>query len=301
MPNVTTHYRVVVVAGRHRQPRSTTTWFEPNPAGHAVAVTGTTFAPPFQPFLGYDEGGTHKDATFPFWSATDGTNGQTSTDHAFAPTVGANDMTITAWYLPPGGIGSNGGPGYVVDAFSDAHGDFVDDTFVTVKDGDGTVDAALTTEANVVGILDTPNFERLDSVGSISDGEGFERWITSAGQGQTQPVVVGLEDTLAAGTSGVAIATFHHSDVTVPKVNQPQEGLVILGGIAVDGNGYAYPIGHPGSGGPVGPWGPFVARAARAALMGSLAQGIRGSAEVAHIAVNEIQAATKQLGSELEG
>ena len=37
MPHVTTHYRVIVTAGRHRQPRNQNTWIEPNPQSDADA------------------------------------------------------------------------------------------------------------------------------------------------------------------------------------------------------------------------------------------------------------------------
>lgn len=300
MPHVTTHYRVIVTAGRHRQPRNQNTWIEPNPQSDAEVVANSMITPYAPPQLAYEQNGKPQIATFLFWSATDGTNGQTTTSQTLTQSVGSAAMTLTAWYLPPGGIG-NGGPGYVVDAFSDAKGDFVDDTFVTVRDASNTENAALTTEANVDGVVDTPNLEKLDATSVVgSTGESFEHWITVAEPGQTQPVVAGQEDTLAAGTSGIAIASYHKANVPLPTGSGEREGWVILGAIAVDGSGWEFPIGHPGGGGPVGPWGPFVGRVMRAASVSSLGSQFDQAAEVNRIAVAEVNAAVKQLNARIE-
>jgi hypothetical protein len=287
MPHVTTHYRVLVVEGHHRQPRNSTSWIEPNPQSDAEVIAGTTITPYAPPQLAYTDGGKPQVANFLFWSASDSTDGQTTTNPMLNQTVASVPMTLTAWYVPPGGLGPGGGPGYILDAFSDAIGDFVDDTFVTV-----TSDASLTNQANVVGIIPTTNQETLAAAASIHTGENFEHWIGGSPSGTT--------DTLAAGTSGVAIATYHKQHIQLPNVgSHEQEGQVILGGIAVDGGGYAYPIGHPGSGGPVGPWGPFVQRVARAAFLSSLASSMGSLAEVEKLALNEIAAATKQLQAQV--
>jgi hypothetical protein len=287
MPHVTTHYRVLVVAGHHRQPRNATSWIEPNPQSDAEVVGGTTITPYAPPQLAYLVDGQAQVANFLFWSASDGIDGQTTTSAALNQTVASAPMTLTAWYVPPGGLGGNGGSGYLLDAFSDAVGDFVDDTFVTV-----TSDASLTSQANVVGIIPTTSQETLEATASIHTGENFEHWIGGNPSGTS--------DTLAVGTSGIAIATYHNQHIPLPKagVNE-REGQIIMGGIAVDGDGYAYPIGHPGGGGPVGPWGPFIERVSRAALLSSLAASTRGLAEIEKIALSEIADAAKQLQAQV--
>ncbi|MCU1656046.1 MAG: hypothetical protein JWO57_702 [Pseudonocardiales bacterium] len=288
MPHVTTHYRVYVTAGHHRQPRNTTSWIEPNPASDAEVVPGTVITPYAPPQLAYLSNGQAQVASFMFWSATDGTNGQTSTNQTLNQTVDTAPMTLTAWYMPQGGIGGNGGPGYIVDAFSDALGDFVDDTFVTVKDASNAVNAALTDEANVVGVVPTTNLEKLDAAGSVHTGETFEQWIGGSASG--------AEDTLGAGTSGVAIATYHRSHLTLPnKGVTEREGWIILYGVTNDAPGVVIPIGGGGGPVPVGPWGPYLQRAVRAAAVGSLATGMRGSAEVGRIAAADAMAAAKQI------
>jgi hypothetical protein len=285
MPHVTTHYRVLVVEGRHRQPRNTTSWIEPNPQSDAEVIAGTTLTPYAPPQLAYNDDGTPEVANFLFWSAGDGTNGQTTANQTLHQTIASSPMTLTAWYVPPGGLGPGGGPGYILDAFSDAIGDFVDDTFVTV-----TSDASLTTQANVVGIIPTTNQETLDATGSIHTGESFEHWIGGNPSGPT--------DTLAAGTSGVAIATYHRNNIvfTPPNVNA-QQGVIILYGIINDANGVALIGGHPV---PVNPgWGSYLGRVNRAAGMSSLAQGTRAAAEVEKLAIAEVLEATKQLQAQV--
>lgn len=299
MPHVTTHYRVIVTTGRHRQPRNHNTWIEPYPQSDAEVLSGSMITPYAPPQLAYMQDGQPQVATFLFWSATDGTNGQTTTSQTLTQPVGGAAMTLTAWYLPPGGIG-NGGPGYVVDAFSDALGDFIDDTFVTVRDASNTENAALTDTANVDGLVSTVNLDTLDAaIGVTSTHEAFEHWISVAEPDQTQPVIAGQEDTLAAKTSGIAIATYHKSSIGLPTPSSESEVWVILGGIAVGGGGYQFPLGHPGGGGPVGPWGPFLARVVRAAGVGSLGSQFERAGDVSRLAFDEVQAATKQLGSQL--
>jgi hypothetical protein len=284
MPHVTTHYRVYVAQGHHRQPRNGVTWIEPNPQSDAEVVAGTTITPYAPPQLAYADGV----ATFLFWSATDGTDGQTTTSQTLHQTVANTPMTLTAWYLPPGGIGDgHGGPAYIVDAFSDALGDFVDDTFVTVVG-----DAALTTEANVVGIVPTSSAHELIANGGVHTGESFEQWIGANPSGD--------HDTLAAGTIGVAIATYHKQQIQLPNVDLPRAGVIILYGVIQDGGGAILHLGGHGGPVPVGPWGPFMERAARAAAVGSLSHGLRGAAEVAKIAAADAMEAVKQLGAAIE-
>ncbi|MDT4909547.1 MAG: hypothetical protein QOI69_2788 [Pseudonocardiales bacterium] len=287
MPHVTTHYRVYVAEGHHRQPRNGVTWIEPNPQSDAEVVAGTTITPYAPPQLAYLSNGKAQVATFLFWSATDGTDGQTTTSQTLHQTVANTPMTLTAWYLPPGGIGNGGGTGYIVDAFSDALGDFVDDTFVTVVG-----DPALTTEANVVGIVSTSTAHELIANGSVHTGESFEQWIGGSPSGD--------HDTLAAGTSGVAIATYHRHQIQLPNGQVPREGVVILYGVIQDGGGAIIHLGGRGGPVPVGPWGPFMERAFRAATVGSLSHGMRGGAEVARIAAADAMDAVKQLGAAIE-
>ena len=288
MPHVTTHYRVYVAAGHHRQPRTGSTWIEPNPQSDAEVVAGTTITPYAPPQLAYLVDGQAQVATFLFWSATDGTDGQTTTNQTLNQTVGAQPMTLTAWYLPPGGIG-NGQPGYLIDAFSDALGDFIDDTFVTVAP-----DGGLTNDANVVGVVPTANAESLTATGSVHTGESFEHWIGGHPEGDTSTV-----DDLQQNESGVAIATYHHSHLKIPSSVSAMEAWLILFGIINDGPGIQIPRGGGGGPVPVGPWGPFLQRVVRAATVGSLGAQMHGGAEIARVAASEALAAAKEVQAQV--
>lgn len=287
MPHVTTHYRVIVSAGHHRQPRNSQKWLEPYPASNVEAIAGTPMNPFAPPQLAYADNGQNAVANFLFWSAGDGTDGQTTTDQVLNTTVGNAALTLVAWYLPTGGIG-NGQPGYIIDAFSDALNDFVDDDFVAVAP-----DAALTHDANVVGWVPTAHAESLTAVpGSISTGETFERWI---GGHPSQSV-----DGLSAEESGYALATFHKNDITIPKQgNNAEQGVIILWGIVNDAPGAVLGPNGPT---PVDPgWGSFVQRVNRAAALVALGERTRGAAEIAKIGVAEVAAATKAFDAHVAG
>jgi hypothetical protein len=286
MPHVTTHYRVIVAAGHHRQPRNSQKWLEPYLPSNVEAVAGTPMNPFAPPQLSYTADGATLVANFLFWSAGDGSNGQTTTDQQLNTTVGDAPLTLVAWYLPPGGVG-NGQPGYLIDAFSDALNDFVDDDFVEVSP-----DAALTHDANVVGWVPTGNAETLKAVpGSIHTGETFEHWIGGHPSDEV--------DALNQKESGYAIATYHNQHVPVPKPGiSAAAAWLILFGIINDAPGLQIPLGGGGPV-PVGPWGPYLQRVARAAGVASLGGGMRGSAEIAKLALAEVEGATKELGAAL--
>ncbi len=287
MPHVTTHYRVIVAAGHHRQPRNSQKWLEPYPPSNVEAVPGTPMNPFAPPQLSYTGDGATQLASFLFWSAGDGTDGQTTTDQQLNTTVGNAPLTLVAWYLPPGGIG-NGQPGYIIDAFSDALNDFVDDDFVTVSP-----DAALTHDANVVGWVPTASAESLTAApGSIHTGESFEQWI---GGNPSSDV-----DALHESESGYAVATYHNQHLPVPHLGvNATAAWLILWGIINDAPGFQIPRGGGGGGGPVGPWGPYLQRILRATSVGSLGTPMAGHAEVAKAAFAEVEAATKELGAQL--
>ena len=75
--------------------------------------------PLYIPQLPFTVGGNPALAQLLFWSVTDGTNGQTFPAGPLTQPVGANPLTITAWYFPIGG--TNGGATAIIDdAFSAA-------------------------------------------------------------------------------------------------------------------------------------------------------------------------------------
>ncbi len=280
MPHVTTHYRVIQAGDHHRQPRSANTWIEPNPPSETEAVAGSTITPYAPPHLAYvDSGGHDAEGSFVFWSATDGTDGQTSTNNTLNQAVGSTPMTLTAWYAPLGGGGD--GPRFeFVDAFSDAVGDFVDDTFVTV-----TSDPSLTANANVVGEVPTAAAESLLAAGAIHTGETFEQWIGGNPDGD--------QDAIAKDSTGIAIATYQNHHLRVPNVGRYEQGMKILWGIVNDAQGaYLGPHGpvpyDPG-------WGRMIERVSAAAGVVALSAGTKGAAEITKVAMAEVTDAVGDL------
>jgi hypothetical protein len=257
MTHVDINARLIQVAGHHRQPRSSASWTA-LPGGSSFDATPSSFV--------NATAGPVPDAQFVFWSASDGANGQTTSSTSVHQQVGPAALTLTAWYLPIGGDGTPGPTGFLIDAFSVAHGDFVDDDFVTV-----TSDPSLTSQANVAGFVPTTRAQTVEAFTSVaSTGEAFEQWIGAP--------AVDRDATFAAKTDGFAIATYKKSDVHLPKVDVPREGWIIFGGIDVDGPGWVIPIGGGGGGGggPVGPWGPFMERVSKAFAAGALGASLKG-------------------------
>lgn len=290
MTNIDISERLIVAAGHHRQPRSTATWVplndpnNPDQPTNSYAV-GSTFQHNFAAAVHNDS----VNATFAFWSITDGTNGSTSANtHASVP-VGTAPMHVVAWYVPVGGI-PGVGSGYFVDAFSDAAGDFVNYDFVTV-----TSDPSLTHDANVVGEVPTVHAETLQAYDSMPTGEGFEHWIGGSAANEV--------DSLAAGSSGFAIATYHREDVVIPNVDvnvNEREGWIILYGVVNDAPGAGIHIGGSGGPVPIDPgWGSYLTRVGKAAVVGSLGARMHGAAEIARIALAEVNAAAKDLNAHL--
>jgi hypothetical protein len=250
MAHVSVHYKIYLTVGHHRQPRNASAELEPNPSSEVDVTNPGNITPLYISQLPYTFNGSSGLAQLMFWSVTDGTSGQVLPAGPLTQPVGANPLTITAWYLPIGGPGGTGGPGIIDDAFSAAKGDFIDDTFVTV-----TSDPSLTNQANVVGIVPTTVAETLQASPSvISTTEPFSKWF-SAGAGSAS----GNTLNVPAGSNGVAIAIYQKSNVVLNPIGTPAGGLIygtILGGVAVDGGGIIIINGVPH---PVGPWGPFIA------------------------------------------
>jgi hypothetical protein len=278
MTHVDIAARLIQPAGHHRQPRTSASW--------TALPGGSSFESPAASFVNATAS-VVPDAQFVFWSASDGASGQTTSSTTIHQQVGSATLAVTAWYLPVGGDGLPGPSGYLLDAFSVAHGDFIDDTFVDV-----TSDASLTSDANVIGWVPTAHTQTLDAHASVSStSESFERWIGIPAVDRTA--------TAAEGASGFAIASYRKAELVIPQVQVPKEGWIIFGGIASDGPGWVIPIGGGGGGGPVGPWGPFMERFSRAYAAGALAAGISGAAgkDIQLTAASEIAAAAKAVGA----
>jgi hypothetical protein len=250
MPAVTTHKRIYLGASHHRQPRNPTPWVEP----YAAEVDSNAFGSVSrlaQPTLPYTPaGGVKVDATFAFWSASDKAGGSTQQNHALSASVGADDLTLVAWYfLPSSGPGR--GTGMLIDAYSVAASDFVDEDFVTV-----TSDPSLTSQANIAGFVPTATAQTVAAFPALSGGESFEHWLVTSDAASASGAVLSTP----AKSGGLAFATYRHAppvSIPVADVTEPLLAGTILYGIIEGGDGVIFIGGRPVH---IGPHGPLIGK-----------------------------------------
>jgi hypothetical protein len=291
MPIITVSERLIQPAGHHRIPRTTATWVpiqDPDnpdqPPNHYQV--GYHFQHQFAGHLPMPGGGGQ--ATFVFACSSNGTSGATyPTTFVDAEVLDDNPMTVIAYYAPPGGLGPGGGPGWFVDSFSAAQNDFTDDNpFVTVEG-----DPQATTDANIAGEVSTAGKTlRLDAVGAISTGEAFEQWVGNAATPDDVEV-------LAAGSNGIAIATYHAgTPVTPPHPDgsRYEQWIEIIAGIINDAPGWY--IGPDGKPHPYDPgWGAFAQKAVQAVAVARQSEGMASHSTIAQAALHDLGVAFKQL------
>src|SRR5262249_12853883 len=174
MAHVSVHYKMYIPGGHHRQPRNTSAEIDLGPSGEFDVANPGNATPNYFAQLPYTLGAGSGIAKLIFWSVTDGTNGKVYGAGPLTQPVGANPLTIPAWYWPISGPGVPGGSSAIIDdAFSANQGRFIDDTFVTV-----TSNPALTANANVIGIVPTSAAQTLVAAHSVtSTSEPFSQWI----------------------------------------------------------------------------------------------------------------------------
>ena len=280
MPHVTVNYEMFLPSGHHRQPRNASIDLNLAPtAGGDVSDPGF-YTPPYFSQLPYTLGAGGGMAKLLFWSVTDGTSGQVLPPSPFTQTVGASALTITAWYFPVSGPGLPGPSEIIDDAFSANLGRIIDDTFVTVSS-----DPALTSDANVIGVVPTTVAETLVAVSSVpSTGEPFSQWILNDG---LHPV---NNSTLQVpmGTDGIAIAIYQQPPPgTRPSLNLPSSQYAIWQyvdyGTMVDGGPH--------------PWNPYLnqlmSAVALAAASHTFDARVRG--HLVSVAIEQFQLAASEI------
>jgi hypothetical protein len=287
MSHVSVHYKVILPAGHHRQPRNAQSVAEPNPPSEVDVSVPGNITPLYIPFLPHADGL----AQLLFWSVTDGTNGVTYPAGPITQQVGTSPLTITAWYYPVGGDGS-GESAIIDDAFSAAKGDFIDDTFVVVVS-----DPSLTNQANVVGVLPTKNPLALQALANVANTtEPFAKWL-SFGAGSAANNLLQVP----AGANGIAIAIYENSGVVFqkPDIGDVAIGGTIIGGVAVGGGGAIIVNGKPH---PVDPWGPLVVSLVQASLASAGSRGLERSlgAEVQQLTRKSVMGSLKEAMVNLE-
>lgn len=226
--------------------------------------------------------------TFGFWSVTGAAGGaafQTSPD--LTVQVGNGNVTVRAWYLPAGTVGTPGHPGFFVDAFDASVGDFSDDDFVTVIG-----DAAMTTIANDTGTVTTDAAEELEAFAALMDGVPYASWQIF---GPTE-TTSGRDLDLAKQTSGFAFAFYKPlTSPPPPSFKVPPGDAIwtwVSNGVKVDGGGLT-------GNGPVPPWNPEMLQLALGIVMASTANAVGGDlrAPAMELAARQIETSAKALST----
>lgn len=288
MPHVSVHYRIYLGAGHHRQPRNHPTWVEPpGYASESESATGSAAVPAVFPTIPLTPpgGGDPVNAFFAFWAVSDDEGGRTQSSPTLQQTVGATPLVLIAWYFLPGG-GDGEGSGVLLDAYSVAARDFIDDNFVDV-----TSDPSLTSQANVAGFVPTGSAQTLDAFDALH-AESFESWVVASATATAS----GDELSAPAGSGGLAFATYAKRELRVPSLRIPSESVAILFGVIQDGGGAVLPVGG-GPPIPIDPWGPLIARLLSAISITSTARqlGPKASREMLRLAVGEIGQINKEI------
>jgi len=209
-----------------------------------MEADGTATAPGNFPALGFPTlpfNGT--DVPFAFMSvhgAADGNHLYTSPGNQLVP-VGTTNIDVLVVYAPPGGIGSNGGPGVWVDAFNVDTGDFSDSldfiTVLTPPTPPDTVDAAKTTFGNMDGSVSTAAAENIRANLHV-DGAPFQQWkrIVPTPTLQNTPQI-----NLSQNETGEIWFAFYQTvkpDKSILKVREMVEaGIILFIGDDYCGNG----------------------------------------------------------------
>jgi hypothetical protein len=285
MPVVTTLKRIYLGGAHHRQPRKPNpAWVQPyNPevdsdtTGQVTRTAQATieYTPPQ---------GVTVDALFAFWSASDATGGSTQQALDLTADVGDDDLTLIAWYYLPGGGGE--GTGMLIDAYSVAANDFVDEDFVTV-----TSDPSLTSQANVAGFVPTSKAETVAAFPALSGGEKLEHWLVSSDAASAS----GATLTAPAQSGGFAFASYHHVALPVADPTELLLGGTILYGIINDGPGVMVVGGRPIH---IGPFGPLIGRLLRLVGVYTAAGALpgRSAGEIRRVLARDVHAVAGELG-----
>jgi hypothetical protein len=270
MQNITIKY-IIYTAGHRRHHAGAQANLIPVANGRATSGdTINTFAFGSLPYQGTN-------LPFAFMSvngAADGNHLYTAPGN-YTVEVGSTDVNIVVVYATAGGGPGGGSPGVTIDAFIVDLGDFSDSDFVQVIT-DGTLDKALTKEANDNGDVPTQNAELLRTYETV-DGVPFSQWKKIGG-----PSGFKRDFQLALQETGFAFA-FYQTAPTRPAMRpDTSEGIwqwVDPGTMVDDG---------------IHPWNPdfrhLLAGIVMADLAGSFNQSL--TAEVLDLAAKQVSVAS---------
>ena len=298
--NVVTSYRMFVGGHRRRQTGGPSYVDLIQPITNQQTGIAT---PGFFPVLPYGEGDDAVLCQLMYWNVVNSAiPNHTAPPSALMEPIGSTDMTITAWYAPPGGIGGEGTPAVEADTFSIDTDDFVD-----VYTGGHWLSplqnvnpaSAHGTGANGIdnNLIFTKDQATSAAVVSTLPGDASQQFIEFV---TLQPgVALGSSTsfTEAANADGIVVASYRNLHVTPPRIDDsklPREGWVLFGGVSRDGGGWAIPIGG-GTPVPIDPWGPDFADLQRTLAIYKTAKGLSDHGSRAAIQRRALDAAIHEL------
>lgn len=284
MPTVHTRYVTWISRGRRHHGSAAQDIVTPL---NTAASDGGAYQAWASPEITWSDAQGEHTADFAFWSVTGAADGASI---AAAPSlsvpVGSGDVNATAWYLPTGGGGGNGGPGVYIDAFDVNQGTFVDDDFVDVPS-----DPMLTAAANEDGFVPTASAEQIEAFASIHLVP-FLDWRVVAGA----ETVSGRELDAAAGSVAVAFAFFQTpAGAGLRPPRQFVAGTWVSWGVTVDGGG-------PTGAGPVPPWNPYVRALVAGLALADTAQLVDAPlrSSVLRLAARQVMGAASAMSEKLK-
>jgi hypothetical protein len=311
MPNVNvkTSYRLFLGGHRRRQSGGPSYVDLINPTNNQQTNIAT---PGYFPQLPFGTGAQAILCNLMYWNVV----GSALPNHTAPPTalmepIGSTDMTITAWYELPGGIGTGDNPAVEADTFSIDADDFID--VYTGSQWLSPLESVNPAAAHGTGAHAIDN----DLIFTKSGPTTGTMVATLPGDASQQFVeFLSLDPGIALGNSrsfneaasadGNVIASYRNPHTPPPRIDAShiaQEGwMMLLGGVLVDGGGIG--IHYGGGPVPIDPWGPALSQVLRSLSIyqsaGKLAGGSARAAvqrTVLDAAMHEIATLQKQISS----
>lgn len=300
--NVVTSYRLFL-GGHHRRLHGGASYVDLiSPTTNQQTGIAT---PGFFPQLPYGEGDAAVLCPLMYWNVVGSANpNHTAPPNALMEPIGSTDMSITAWYALPGGIGGEGRPAVEADTFSIDADDFVDiytgsqwlSPLESVNPASAHGAGAQGIDNNLIFTKAGPTTGTMVATLPGDAAQQFVEFLT------LQPgVELGSSRSFneAAGADGMVIASYrkpHTAPLRIDPSKLPREGWVLFGGVTVDGGGFGIPIGG-GTPVPIDPWGPALMDVLRTLSIYQTADRLASHSARAAIQHHSLDAAMQDLGA----
>ncbi|MDB5972541.1 MAG: hypothetical protein JWQ90_4991 [Hydrocarboniphaga sp.] len=307
--NVVTSYRLFL-GGHHRR--------QNGGASYVDLILPTTnqqsgiATPGFFSQLPYGEGEATVLCKLMYWNVVGSANpNHTAPPSALMEPIGSTDMTITAWYAPPGGIGGEDTPAVEADTFSIDADDFVD--IYTGSQWLSPLESVNPASAHGAGPQGIDNDLIFTKAGATTGtmvatlpGDSSQQFVEFVSLEPGVELGGSRSFNEAAAADGIVIASYRNPHTAPPRIDPsrlPREGWVLFGGVTFDGGGFGIPIGG-GTPVPIDPWGPALMDVLRTLSIYQTANRLASHSARAAIqrysldaAIHDLGALQKQIGS----